>query len=56
VTDYFYVCAIDMIEQDGKEREAGALCWGSELSIGFNARVEAVQENRHSGRVQVIEL
>lgn len=35
-----------MIEQDGKGRETGAFCWGSDLSIGFNARVEAVQENK----------
>lgn len=25
-------------------RETEALCWGSELSIGFNARVEPVQK------------
>lgn len=38
-------------------RETEALCWGSELSIGFNAEVEPVQKKkRYSGRVKFCAL
>lgn len=45
-----------MIEQDGEGRETGTLCWGSELSVGLNAKVAAVQADRHPGGVQLLAL